>query len=298
MDANPISHLDRGAMLRAIRRTIERFVAISIFGFIAVGCMATLVSLVTARRQYDAELIDSTDEVGELVKRIYDYRKVNDGYPRSLEELRPIAGDVVSKHERDHMGNDENFCSTWCWRYFYRGDTSPPTLFRSISHGNLTYEFAPSWKNSYPTNVDEGWIASNEGSERYLRSFFVSHPVGSAREVRPVTSRIGDRLFVRSVANGSDPFRWTSERATRWHSNTRSCSFHGAAQQVNHARASPTLPRESPPHIPTRSVSEAIHQPHPSQSPIATGSHHSHQPRSVSDDPGLPLRERLVASLR
>jgi hypothetical protein len=45
-------------------------------------------------------------------------------------------------------------------------------IYRSLTHGSLSYEFAPTSDYSFPKNVDEGWVVSNEGSRRYLRSFF------------------------------------------------------------------------------------------------------------------------------
>ena len=48
--------------------------------------------------------LTSTDEVRGLIERIYEYRKANARYPRSLDELRPIVGDVVSKHKKDSYG--------------------------------------------------------------------------------------------------------------------------------------------------------------------------------------------------
>ena len=171
-------------MPRTTRSAIERVIASAFFGFLAVGCAATLIGLATAWRRYDADLLRSTDEVAGLITRIYEYRRANAQYPHSLAELGPITGNVVSKHQRDSTGNDECFCAAWCWRYLYRGGASPPALYRSLSHGNLSYEFASSSDYCFPKNIDEGWVASNEGSRRYLRSHFTNSSNGVKRDRR------------------------------------------------------------------------------------------------------------------
>ncbi len=175
--------LNRGlAMARLTGRAIRRYIAIGFLGFLTVGCAATLVSLFTAWRQFDSDLIQSTEEVSGLINRIYEFRKASGEYPRSLAELRPIEGDVGSKHERNYSEDDEDYCATWCWTYFKLRTGDPPVLFRHVHHGRLAYEFASSSGDYYPENADEGWVVSSEGGHRYLRSFFSKNAAQPGRK--------------------------------------------------------------------------------------------------------------------
>jgi hypothetical protein len=152
----------------AFRRAIVGAVA----GFFVIGFAATVTTLVDAFRSRDEELIRSTEEVNGLVSRIYAFREAKGKYPRSLAELRPIPGDVVSKHGKSHLGEDEDFYATWCWTYHHRAEVAPPFLSRPVAaHTKLVYEFAPSSRSDFPKNVDEGWVITSEGSKRYLKSF-------------------------------------------------------------------------------------------------------------------------------
>jgi hypothetical protein len=155
-------------------KAIRKFVIISCVGLLAIGAVASVVTIVSARGRRDADLIRSTQEANGLVSRVYEYRKSTGKYPLSLAELRPIARDVASKHVKKGPADaDDDFCATWCWSYIHRGDESPPILRRYVGdHGYLIYEFAPSSGYYYPGNVDEGWIVTSEGSRRYLQSFF------------------------------------------------------------------------------------------------------------------------------
>jgi hypothetical protein len=165
-------------MAGAPRPVNRRYATIAFVVFLASGFAAVVLAILSAEKSYDAELMRSTAEVSGLIHRIYHYRRANGKYPDSLVELRPISGDVISNHEKDYLGRDDDFCfcGNWCWTYWYKPAIVPPLLKRYVgNHGDLTYTFAPS---GYPSSkkpdgpLDEGWSVSSEGNTRYLRSFF------------------------------------------------------------------------------------------------------------------------------
>lgn len=160
-------------MTQAGEKLFRRSVVRAAVAFCAFGLVANIVTVVSAFRSRDSELIRSTDEVSGLIGRIYTFRQTKGKYPHSLAELRPIAGDVESRHEHSNVKNDEDYVSTWCWTYHFRGDVAPPFLSRHLgAHSRLQYEFAPSSGYWYPKGADEGWVVTDEGDKRYLKSFF------------------------------------------------------------------------------------------------------------------------------
>ena len=168
------------------RSVNRRYATVAFLVCLCSMFVAIVLAVTSAEKSYDADLIRSTAEVDGLLNRIYEYRRATGKYPNSLADLRPIVGDVISKHEKDYLGRKDNFCfcTIWCWTYWYKPEVIPPLLKRYVgNHGDLTYNFAPSGfpvpKNAvgYP---DEGWVVTSEGNARYLRSFFSTSdsPVG------------------------------------------------------------------------------------------------------------------------
>ncbi len=132
-------------MNRPAERAFRRVVVCTVVALFVIGLAANVMTVVSAFRNRDEELIRSTDEVTALVGQIYAYRQAKGQYPPSLADLRPIPGDVIPNHVKNYLGEDEDYCATWCWTYHYRGDVSPPFLSRDIrTHATLRYEFAPS----------------------------------------------------------------------------------------------------------------------------------------------------------
>jgi hypothetical protein len=171
---------------RVIRTVNRKYATVAFLVFLASALAAIVLAVLSVEKSQDAELIRSAAEVTGLIHRIYEYRRATGKYPDSLVELRPIAGDVISKHERDYSGREDDYCycGNWCWTYWYKPGVVPPLLKRYVgNHGDLTYNFAPSGfpvpKNAvgYP---DEGWVVTSEGNARYLRSFFgkIGDPAG------------------------------------------------------------------------------------------------------------------------
>ena len=151
-------------------RTVNRTNAtIAFLVFLASAFAAIVLAVLSAEKSYDADLIPSTAEVSGLIHRIYDYRSATGKYPDSLVKLRPIAGDVISKHEKDYLGREDDFCfcSNWCWTYWNKPGIVPPLLKRYVgNHGDLIYMFAPSGfsvRKDLDGNPDEGWVVTSEG---------------------------------------------------------------------------------------------------------------------------------------
>ncbi len=176
------------AYLKAVNAgatTMRRFLVKACVVLFITGLAANVMTVLSAWRNRDAELIRSLDDVRGLISRAYEFRQATGEYPRSLAELRPIAGDVISNHVKNNLRDDNDFCASWCWTYLHRGDVRPPILRRYVGdHGYLMYEFSPSSGYCYPKNVDEGWVITSEGSKRYLRSFFHKNDGPSARRDR------------------------------------------------------------------------------------------------------------------
>jgi hypothetical protein len=148
--------------------------------------LAAIVLGVHAMAWYrDAELIQTTEDVNEVVARIYEQRATTGTFPRTIAELRPIAGDISSKHEKDYFGEDNDFCHVWCWTYLYRSSTEPLILRRYVGdHGYLMYTFAPTGNPSSKKSneeSEEGWIVTSEGRARHLGPFFANHPSKKVR---------------------------------------------------------------------------------------------------------------------
>jgi hypothetical protein len=161
-----------GTVIKPAQRAFRRVVVPAVVAFIVIGLAANVMTVVSASRNRDQELIRSTDEVTALVSQIYAYRLANGRYPLSLAALRPIPGDVISNHVKNDLRDDDDYCATWCWTYHSRGDLAPPILSRPIcAHATLRYEFAPSSGYCYPKNFNDGWIVTDEGSKRCLKSF-------------------------------------------------------------------------------------------------------------------------------
>ncbi len=157
-------------MLTQIGRTLRKIIVIAIPGVLVLGFATTILTIVIAWNASDAEILRSTREADGVVKQVYEYRKRIGRYPRDLYELQPATGETTSENLFQVNGKGQ-FCDGWCWTYAYRGDATPPILFREADyHMRIMYEFAPSHGFYLPSGVNEGWVVRQEGDVRYLRS--------------------------------------------------------------------------------------------------------------------------------
>jgi hypothetical protein len=170
---------------RPLRLCRKLFVALCVF-LVGVGFASTVLLVFRHGFDHDAALIRSTGEVEGIIARIYEHRRTAGEYPVSLAELRPIAGDNLSKRAKNNPTEDQQFCADWCWTYMHKPGIIPPMLRRYVGdHGDLVYLFAPSGVPVQPSPDEipaEGWFVTSEGRTRFLRSFFSKNKNSARRE--------------------------------------------------------------------------------------------------------------------
>jgi len=120
---------------------------------------------------FDGELVESTEDVSEVIAMIYDYRQSHGAYPLGLNDLDRVARDKLLTKNQNRTFTDDAFCSRWRWTYMSRGPTPPIMVRDAGSRTRLRYEFAPSVDRIIPARADEGWVSSSDGSVKYLSAF-------------------------------------------------------------------------------------------------------------------------------
>ena len=154
-------------------KRVTNLIAIGVCGMTAAAvCVAVPLGLRRASRLFDRELIESTEDVGELIAVIYDYRKSNGAYPSGLNDLDTVAREKLLTKDKNRTLSDHAFWGRWRWSYMSRGPTPPIIVRDAGSRTRLRYEFTPSVDRILPADANEGWVSSSDGSVKYLKSFF------------------------------------------------------------------------------------------------------------------------------
>jgi hypothetical protein len=82
----------------------RRNATIAFLVFLVSAFAAIVLAVQSATKNYDAALIRTTAEVRGVIQRIYEYRRATGKHPDSQVELRPIAGDEISKRVLTTVG--------------------------------------------------------------------------------------------------------------------------------------------------------------------------------------------------